>query len=197
MTLDDILAVYRASDGDATRALYARLELMAPRGIVAVNLLRTCKASERAKAYGRARGGRGAPNYRAMAYDKKDWAIGELCRALVPLADDLGIAWGWGLDPKAVHFENVIYVEAPGAGQVSFHTHYRRDGPDYAGRWDGVVGDAPRRICRWVEAVLDGRELNNEGENDGAQDRRQGSAAAGAGEEQAREVEPKQQALDL
>lgn len=198
MNLADITKVYQGSDGDATRALYDRLMRFAPRGRIAVQLLRLSKASERAKVY-RGRPGRGEPSFRSISYSKKDWAIGELCAALIETGDAAGIAsWGWGRDPKAVGFENVIYVDIPGGGQVSFHTHYRRDGPDYAGEWDGVVGQAAARICRWAEAVLDGRELTSEGENDGTQDRRQGSAAAGAGEEQARAAQPgKQEAFDL
>lgn len=196
MNLADITKVYEGSDADATRALYARLAELAPRGPIAVDLLRVCKASERAKLYAGRRGGRGSPNYRALAYDKKDWAIGELCRSLGAHADDLGIAWGWRLDPKAVNFENVIYVEIPGGGQVSFHTHYRRDGPDYAGDWDGAVGQAARRICRWAEAVLDGRELTNEEHQDGAPTGTEGAAAQGDAREQVR-AEGRQETFDL
>lgn len=173
MTFDDIQKVYNGSSGAATRGLYARLEEMAPRGLVAMNLLRTCKASERAKVY---RGG----GFRAMAYDKKDWAIGELCRALVA-TEDLDVVWGWGFDAKAIGFEHVLYVDIPGAGQVSFHTSYRRDGPDYAGAWDGIKGAAALRICRWTEAVLDGREVSTSegGECDGLSTGTEGAAAEG------------------
>lgn len=196
MNLSAIIKVYEGSDGDATRALFERLTRFAPRGPIAVHLMRLSKASGRAKAY-RGRSGNGQ-SWRAMAYQKKDWAIGELCSLLRDTGEAAGItSWGWARDEKAVGFENVIYVDIPGGGQVSFHTHYRRDGPDYAGAWDGVRAGGPRRICRWVEAILDGRELTSEGESDGTQDRRQGSAATAAGEEQAREAEPKQQALDL
>jgi hypothetical protein len=185
LNLADILAVYRGSDADRTRALYTLLEAIPPRGPVAVKLLQACKASERAKAYTR--------RYRAAAYDKKDWAIGELCRSLVASADDLDIAWGWAKDPKAVGFENVIYVDVPGCGQVSFHTSYRRDGPDYAGAWDGVRGGAPDRICRWAEAVLAGREATK-GDDDAVPAGTEGAAAEGA---EGGRPEEKQEALDL
>lgn len=195
MTFDAIMAVYKGSDAEATKALYARLLTFAPRGVVAVNLMRTCKASERAKVY---RGGaRGRGSYRSMAYEKKDWSIGELCCALRD-NPDVAQSWGWGFDKKAIGFEHVLYVDLPGVGQVSFHTEHRRDGPDYAGTWDGARGTAPTRICMWVEAVLDGREATNQGEKDVArQDRDQGDAAAGLGKEQAGPPEPVQQALDL
>src|ERR1700682_5951159 len=164
MTFEDILAVYNGSDGEATKALYARLIATdMVRGQIAVNLLRTCKASERAKKY-RGKPGRGGPSYRAMAYEKKDWSINELCRALVQ--SEVIESWGWGFDAKAIGFEHVLYCNIPGFGQVSFHTSYRKDGHDYAGVWDQVRNEAPNRICRFAEAVLNGRDLTNEGGND-------------------------------
>lgn len=190
MNLADVTKVYEGSDGEATRALYERLNQLAPRGPIAVHLMRLSKASGRAKAY------RG--RFVGVAYDKKDWAIGELCRALREDGEAAGVtSWGWGRDEKAVNFENVMYVDVPGGGQVSFHTHHRRDGPDYAGAWDGVVGAGPRRIIRWVEAILDGRELTNEGEQgDGVPTRTEGAAAEGAAGGQA-QPEGRQETLDL
>lgn len=192
MTLDDILAVYDGSDAERTKALYARLLEFKPRGAVAVKLLQACKASERAKRYSR--------RFAAAAYDKKDWAISELCRTLVA-EPDVVPSWGWGFDPKAIGFEHVLYVDVPGAGQVSFHTSYRKDGPDYAGAWDGARGIAPRRICRWAEAVLDGREvLTSEGDDDGSRhSRNEAGATPRVGKEQTGEAEPvsRQEALDL
>lgn len=188
MTLADILTVYNGSSGDATKALFARLAGFEPRGTIAINLMRTCKASERAKKY---RGG----GYRAMAYDKKDWAISELCRAMV-LTPDVIPSWGWGFDVKAIGFEHVLYVDIPGTGQVSFHTSYRKDGPSYSGQWDGVHGVAPHRICRWVEAVLDGREASNEGEKDVVHTGTEGAGIEGNAREQGG-VEEKQEAFNL
>lgn len=190
MTFDDILAVYLGSSGDATKAMYARLMTFPPRGPVAVKLLQACKASDRAKLYRKSR-------YRHAAYDKKDWAMSELCRALVA-EPDVVPSWGWGFDPNAIGFEHILYVDVPGAGQVSFHTSYRKDGPDYAGAWDGLRGVAPRRICRWTEAVLDGREvLTSEGANDEPrQDRTEGNAAPANAGEQLREP-GRQKTFDL
>ena len=59
------LDVYRASDGEATKRLYVELELLGPAGVIALNLFRACKNSERAKAY---RGGNGHGSYRSQAY---------------------------------------------------------------------------------------------------------------------------------
>ncbi|MHB8272027.1 hypothetical protein [Bradyrhizobium sp.] len=193
MTFDDIMAVYLGSDGQRTKAMYARLAEFAPRGSIAVKLLQACKASERAKLY---RGSR----YRHAAYDKKDWALAELCRTLL---SEHGIipSWGWGFDPKAIGFEHVLYVDIPGAGQISFHTSYRRDGHDYAGAWDGMRGTAPTRICRWAEAIFDGREvLTSEGDDHGPRhSRSEASAAPRVGEEQAGTPEstPRQEAFDI
>lgn len=193
MTFDEIMAVYLGSEAGATKAMYARLMTFPPRGPVAVKLLQACKASERAKLY---RTGW----MRRAAYDKKDWAISELCRALVA-EPDVVPSWGWGFDPKAIGFEHILYVDVPGAGQVSFHTSYRKDGLDYAGAWDGLRGVAARRICRWTEAVFDGREvLTSEGDDDGSRnDRNEAGATPRVGKEQAGEAEPssRQEAFDL
>lgn len=158
MTPLEIFAIYSASDAEATKALYARLSACEPFGNVAVNLLRAHKASARAKKY---RGGNSRGSYRAQAYERKDWSIAELCRALLGIT--IGIApemrvirWGWGRDPKAVGFENVLYVDLP-TGQVSFHNGCRHDGPNYDGTWDGVRDAGADRICAWASAVLEGK----------------------------------------
>ena len=140
----DIAIVYDGSNGDATRALYAKLEKVGPLGVVAMNLFRALKTSSRAKVY-RGRG------YKDAAYDTKQWSLDNLVRVLV--AQDLGIRFGWGRDEKAVGFENVLYVDTP-MGQMSFHTERRGDGPDYPGVWDGAAKSGPDRICRWCEMLL-------------------------------------------
>ena len=145
--LASVISVYRGSDGDATKALYARLEALGPLGFIAVNLFRAQKASERAKVY---RGG----GYRGMAYDRKQWALDNLCRALTEHAADQGIAWGWGEDPAQPVHKHVLYVDLP-TGQVSFHAPSRGEGPDYPRAWDGVPGQSPDRIIRFVARLLD------------------------------------------
>jgi hypothetical protein len=193
VTFDEIMAVYTGSNADATHALYATLSTFQPRGYIAINLIRTCKASERAKKY-RGKPGRGGPSYRQMAYDKKDWSIDELCRALVANPDVIN-SWGWGRDAKAIGFENVLYVDIPGAGQVSFHTEHRRDGPDFSGRWDGARNQAPRRICRWTEAILAGREVETQGEQDAVHTGTERNAVEGPQGDGA--PEPQQAGLDI
>lgn len=173
--MTDVQTIYDGSDGDATRALYLRLLEHGQIGDVAVNLLRACKASERAKKY---RGGNGHGSYRSQAYGKKDWALNELCRSLVVYADDLGIAWGWGRDPKAIGFEDVLYVDVPGSGQVSFHTSSRKDGPDYPGDWDGARGEGASRIIKFANAVLNGDPLNQGESNVARESRPEGSSTA-------------------
>lgn len=147
----DILRIYAGSNGDATKALYAKLQDLGPVGIIALNLFRACKASERAKVY-RGRG------YKDAAYQKKDWSLGLLCEALEVHAIDAGIAaWGWGLDEKTVGYIHVLYVETP-AGQVSFHNAHRLKGVDFPGQWDGQRGTSSARIVRWTATLLEQRQ---------------------------------------
>lgn len=148
VTLTEVIRVYQGSDGDATKALYIRLEALGIAGDVAVNLFRAQKASERAKVY------RGR-QYRAAAYDRKQWSMDNLCAALSTHAAAAGIAWGWGEDPATIGYPHVLYIELP-TGQVSFHTAQRGEGPPYAGAWDGVKGQSADRILRWVGRLLDG-----------------------------------------
>ncbi len=142
----DVLAIYDASDGEATKALYARLEQLGAVGFIATNLFRAQKSSSRAKVY---RGGR----YRRAAYDRKQWAMINLANALVENASGLGMRWGWGIDETQPRRSTVLYIDLP-TGQVSFHTEARGPGPDYPAEWDGAVGTAPTRICRWIGELL-------------------------------------------
>lgn len=145
-TFDEAMDVYTGSNGDKTRAFYQRLSECGPRGHIAMNVFRACKTSERAKNY------RG--RYSGAGYDTKQWSMENICKILT---DNPGMfVWGWQHDPATTAFEWVLYVELP-TGQVSFHTSYRIQGPDYPGRWDGVRLDAPRRICLFCADVLDGK----------------------------------------
>lgn len=150
--LAGIVKVYDGSDGEATKALYDRLQSLGPLGIVATNVFRANKNSARAKVY---RGGiRGKGSYRGMAYDRKQWAIGNLCTVLGEHAAACEIAWGWGRDDATVKYPHVLYVDLP-TGQVSFHSDARLDGPDYLGEWDGIRGMSVDRICRWAAQLLE------------------------------------------
>lgn len=151
MNYIEVWRVFSGSDAEATKALYAKLEAIGPRGGIAMNLFRACKASTRAKLY---RGGDRRGSYKSQAYDRKLWSMDNLCRALVAQADDLGVEWGWGYDRKAVGFEHVLYVEVPNIGQISFHAERRGDGHDFDGVWDGAVEKSADRICRWCSELL-------------------------------------------
>ena len=143
---------YRGSDSSVTKALYADLESFGPIGVIALNLFRSQKNSERAKKY---RGGiRGVASYKDMAYGRKQWAMEQLCDALIVHAVKLKIAWGWKLDEGAFGPAWVLYVDAPGAGQISFHSPARGRGPAYAGEWDGERGASVARVIAFAGRVL-------------------------------------------
>lgn len=144
--LASVLRVYTGSDGEATKSLYAQLEALGPLGVIAMNVFRATKCSERAKAY---RGG----GHRSAAYERKQWSMDNLCEALTASAEGAGITWGWGVDEEQPFHRHVLYVDLP-TGQVSFHTHERGSGPEYLGKWDGMRGHAADRICRWVGRLL-------------------------------------------
>lgn len=145
--LVEVIHVFKGSDGDATKALYARLETLGPVGHIAENLFRALKSSSRAKVY---RGG----GYRGMAYDRKEWAMGNLASLLDRYAEACALPWGWGEDQAQGFHKWVLYIDLP-TGQVSFHAAARGHGPDYPGAWDGVVNAGAGRMCRWVAQLLE------------------------------------------
>lgn len=152
MTLADLLFIWNGSDGEATKALYAQLETLGPIGLLAVNLFRANKASTRAKVY---RGGvPGKGSYRGMAYDRKQWAMTNLCTVLTTHAAALDLRWGWKPDPAQPFHAWVLYLDLP-TGQVSFHTAARGTGPDYAADWDGSRGVSTDRILRWIARITE------------------------------------------
>lgn len=120
--------VFNQNDGDVTKAYYARLNSMGPMGQLAVALFRAQKRSTAAKKY-RGRG------YRQDAYAVKNWSLSEICRIMVLAGHPF--PWGWQRDPYTPGFEWVLYVDLP-TGQCSFHSADRLQGPDYAGKWDGL-----------------------------------------------------------
>jgi hypothetical protein len=143
--------VYEGSDGELTKRYYAALAERGVMGTVAVNLFRAQKSSARAKVY---RGGRaGFGSFRGMAYERKQWSIGNLAAALAQHAERLGIAWGWKEDPAMQYGPSwVLYIELP-QGQVSFHSPTRGAGPDFAGDWDRQHA-SPARILAFCDAVF-------------------------------------------
>jgi hypothetical protein len=148
-SIERVARVYEGSDGDATKGLYAELEQLGSIGVVAVNLFRACKTSERAKTYRRR-------SHKSASYDRKQWSMDNLAATLREHAGVLNINWGWGLDTKQEFHCWVLYVDLP-TGQVSFHTAARGAGPTYGKPWDGVVGASAGRICSWVARLLDER----------------------------------------
>jgi len=90
-----------------------------------------------------------------MAYERKEWSIGNLVTILERQAEALAIRWGWQEDPATPVFAWVLYVDLP-TGQVSFHTSARGAGPQYDVGWDGFRGASPGRIIRWCEVILAG-----------------------------------------
>lgn len=148
-----IRRVYDGSDGGVTRGLYSDLEAIGPMGVIAMNLFRASKCSERAKSY------RKGPGHRTEAYRRKDWSIENLATALESqtAAGGVSFAWGWGVDAelqaKLDPHHHILYVELP-TGQASFHVGHRYAGPDFAGGWDGCAGVQADRICRFVVEVL-------------------------------------------
>lgn len=141
--------IYAGSNGEATTKLYCRLGEIHPAGAVALNLFRAHKCSARAKVY---RGGNSKGRYRDMAYDRKAWSVGLLTGTLHIHAGELGIRWGWKIDPKQEVHRWVLYVDIP-TGQVSFHAENRGLGPDYEGEWCGDHLSADR-IIQWCEQLL-------------------------------------------
>lgn len=136
--LANILSVFEGSSGDATTALYNELRALGSAGLVALELFRAQKASARAKVYRR--------GFKGKAYDKKEWAMNNLARALAEYGE---LRWGWRQD-AAQEFHNwVLYVDLPN-GQVSFHAAARGEGQIYTGDWDGIKNMSPTRICRFV-----------------------------------------------
>ncbi len=136
--------IYAASDGEATKALYARLEKLGPAGLIAVNLFRAQKCSARAKVYRR--------RYKGEAYDRKNWSMQNLCKALIENWH-IGIKFGWKEDPSQEYHKWVLYVDLP-TGQVSFHAAAPGAGPDYDGEWDGIRDVAADRIIAWIDQLL-------------------------------------------
>lgn len=149
-TVAQVVRIFAGSDGDATKQLYARLSRLGPAGVIAMNLFRAQKCSDRAKVY------RGR-SHKDSAYGRKQWSMNQLCVELLAHGADAGVSsWGWKLDPQAAGPHCwVLYVELPGRGQVSFHTDERGEGPDYAGDWDGQRGASSNRIQYFTADVID------------------------------------------
>jgi hypothetical protein len=139
-------AVFTGSEASETRRFYKELEGLGWDGCLAAMLMRTQKASSRAKVY------RGR-SYKERAYVNKQRAIWKLVELLS--APECTYRWGWGDDLSRSHCPHVLYVDLPD-GQVSFHSLIRGDGPDYPGKWDGVRDASAARIIRFSSTIYPG-----------------------------------------
>ena len=140
---------YNASDSTLTRRVLKELESLGQLGRIAAALFRAQKASTRAKQY---RGGTAyGRSYTDLAYGRKEHSLRSLCDLLSQ--DAAGLTWGWGEDSKQDFARQVLYVDLP-AGQVSFHSRDRHNGPDYACEWDGVSGVSQVRILQLCDGLL-------------------------------------------
>lgn len=148
--------IYHGSDGESTKALYARLETLGPIGIVALNLFRAQKCSERAKGYRRRA-------HKGEAYERKNWSMGLLCTALMSHAQTLSVRWGWKEDAAQEIYKWVLYVDLPITAerkvQISFHAGMRGAGPDYGGEWDGQIDVCANRVIDFVDSILNPRPI--------------------------------------
>lgn len=131
---------YHGSDAVKSKRLYRRLEEKGRDGELAAQLLRSQKASSRAKQYRR--------DYKDYAYSKKGEGLARLCE-LLGQSDH---RWGWGLDPSQEDAPYVLYVDLPN-GQISFHAVNRGEGPEYSGDWDREHA-SEARIIRFAESIL-------------------------------------------
>jgi len=148
---------YNASDSTLTRRVLKELESLGQLGRIAAALFRAQKASTRAKQY---RGGTAyGRSYTDLAYARKENSLRSLCDLLSQ--DAAGLTWGWGEDSKQDFARQVLYVDLP-AGQVSFHSMDRHNGPDYACEWDGVSGVSQVRILQLCDDLLRNRAAASE-----------------------------------
>jgi hypothetical protein len=155
--------VFKGSNAALTRDFYRKLERRGPVGLIARELFRAQKSSQRAKAY---RGGNGVRSYKSLAYDKKSWSLEQLCKILrenhqearmqLDPTGNTAMLWGWKEDPAVNHPNKwVLYCDLGELyGQVSFHSSERFDGPDYPKDWDGKHVST-ERILAFAARVLD------------------------------------------
>lgn len=139
------IEVFKQNSGDVTKAYYAGLSQRGTSGELAVALFRAQKRSTAAKSYRKGK-------FRHAAYDVKNWSMSEVTRLLSANASKLGIQWGWKRDAGTPGYEWVLYVDLP-AGQVSFHSASRLNGPDYQGDWDRKKCST-ERIIAYCDSIM-------------------------------------------
>ncbi len=135
--------IYKGSDGEATRRLYAHLETLGHVGVIAMNLFRAQKTSDRAKKY---RGGNARGSYRSQSYETKNWSLGQLVEALI-VAEDLP------MNARELSAESIEYWRDWKAGTRKVAALFISDPaqpPPFAlGKW-GWKEDANQAFHKWV-----------------------------------------------
>lgn len=142
--------VSAASDPVATKALYTRLEACGPAGQVALNLFRAHRCITQAQNC--ENGYQHSTTISRKAYERKDWALLLLCRALMNHSLELRIPWGWCCDSRDRRAPWTLRVDLP-QGQVIFRNPRRLTGYDYIGRRDNQE-KTEERIFAFCEEVL-------------------------------------------
>lgn len=148
------LDVYLGSNGDTTVKYYKQLSERGPVGLLAMNLFRAMKCSDRAKQYTRG-------SWKRDAYDRKQYSMEQLIKILQEHGQALGIRWGIKKDPKILFGvpgqaqpSTVLYVDLPN-GQVSFHSPVHYAGlPEYPDEWDGQTGASRQRVILFCDNVF-------------------------------------------
>jgi hypothetical protein len=142
---------YYSRNGPDSAAFTKRLERTGPLGMIAAQLFRAQKASEKAKLPGYRRAGAYGRSFSSFSYEAKEAALNTLVSFLAE--NNVEITWGWGEDASQPHARWVLYVELP-TGQVSFHSPTKFTGPDYANEWDGSQQSVDR-ILKFCDNLLD------------------------------------------
>ncbi|MBL6852365.1 MAG: hypothetical protein ISS15_05430 [Alphaproteobacteria bacterium] len=147
---DEVMGVYLGSNGDKTKALYQRLNALGPVGFVASNLFRACKCSERAKDYRRG-------SQKREAYRRKQWSLDNLdgVRCCSNMAQRSGSS-GAGRPIRRRNSTSKCSMSSSRPARLAFTPRRAATARIFVGAWDGVRGEAPERICRWVVQVLEG-----------------------------------------
>lgn len=145
-------AIYAHSGGEETQALFAELEALGAMGVLAKNLFRAQKCTQRAL-------DQAATVWAHYAMGRKRWALDQLLDQLrvTPPAELPGITYGWVSDLDAGDPERpyALVVTLP-TGTVSFRSKILHPGPTLPrAAWDGA--DMPTivaRILAFVDLVL-------------------------------------------
>ncbi|MEO8270377.1 MAG: hypothetical protein ABI557_11705 [Aureliella sp.] len=149
----DAKKAFASKDAKQTILFQDRLISRGHAGQVAFGLFRASKRSQRAKSYRR--------GMRASAYDAKSNALQHLDSALSRWGQELGIEWGWNIDPSQPVHRFVLYVDLPKHGQASFHAGKAESETVYRKDWSGKR-DSAEVVLAYCQEVLDSPEGRRE-----------------------------------